>query len=220
MNERIRDLPLSHIERSEGVPPGSPIVVLIHGRGADAADLVDLAPMIGTGYRFLFPEAPRPFEPMPGYSFGLTWFDGLPPEETSFRSSRELLLEWLRAVAERYETPLSRFVIAGFSQGGVMSLDAGFRLDPAPAGIVVMSGAMHEADAPDFAANRAIPVCMVHGIGDDVLQVQHARRARAVLETAGVDVTYGEFEMAHHVTLESMNQVRHFVERVLPLSAE
>ena len=216
MSSRIRDLSLPYIEHSSAPGENPPIVVLIHGRGADAADLVDLSTMIGDGYRYLFPDAPRSFEPMPGYSFGLSWFDGLPPEQTSFRSSREVLVRWLGEVAERYATPLSRFVIAGFSQGGVMALDSGFRLQPPPAGIVAMSGALNEADLPDFGGVR-IPVCMVHGTADEVLPVNWARRARAVLEAGGVEVDYGEYAMAHHVTLESMTQVRRFIERVLPV---
>lgn len=219
MNERIRDLDLSYLEVSETTDEGVPIVVMIHGRGADAGDLVELAAEIGAGYRYLFPDAPKPFSPMPGYSFGLTWFEGLPPEKESFRASRTALLRWLEQVSARYGTPLSRFVIAGFSQGGVMSLDAGFRTSPPPAGIVVMSGAMHEADAPDFAAGP-VPVCMVHGTGDEILPVQHARRARAVLEQARIDVDYSEYAMGHNVTLESIARVRAFIQRVLPLQSE
>jgi len=47
-----------------------PMVIVMHGRGADANDLADVAPMIDDGYRFVFPNAPKKFEPMPGYSFG------------------------------------------------------------------------------------------------------------------------------------------------------
>lgn len=215
MNARIRDLSLPYLEHYQGADATPPIVVLIHGRGADAADLVDLSGMIGDGYRYLFPDAPKPFEPMPGYQFGRTWFEGLPPERDSFRESRETLLRWIGEVADRFQTPTSRMVIAGFSQGGVMSLDAGFRLDPLPAGIIAMSGAFHESDPPALSA--AVPVCMVHGTADEVLPVNYARRARALLESAGVEVEYGEYPMAHHVTLESMAHVRRFIERVLPL---
>lgn len=220
MANRIFDLALPYLERAPGEHTGLPAVVLIHGRGADAADLYDLAPMIGDGYRFLFPDAPREFEPMPGYRFGLTWFEGLPPEPESFRQSREVMLKWLGQVSERYETPLSRFVIAGFSQGGVMALDCGLRIDPLPAGVVAMSGAFHETDPPDLSRARSVPVCMVHGTGDEVLPLSFARRARALLEESGVDVDYGEYPMAHHVTPESMAQVRRFVERVLPSRPE
>ena len=59
-----------------------PLVLLMHGRGADANDLADIAPMIDGGYRFVFPNAAKAFEPMPGYSFGFSWFDGWPPRAT------------------------------------------------------------------------------------------------------------------------------------------
>ena len=45
-----------------------PLVVILHGRGADANDLADIAPYLdesaasGGGFRFVFPNAPRPFE--------------------------------------------------------------------------------------------------------------------------------------------------------------
>src|SRR5262249_51915665 len=59
-----------------GVPP--PLVIALHGRGADATDLAALAPMLDGfgGYRFVSATAPTPFEPYPGMTFGYTWFDG------------------------------------------------------------------------------------------------------------------------------------------------
>src|SRR4051812_4915889 len=82
-------------------PPGTddstelPLVIVLHGRGADANDLADLAPHLGPNFRFIFPNAPKAFEPMPGYSFGFTWFDGWPAERNSIVASRNLLLEFL-----------------------------------------------------------------------------------------------------------------------------
>ena len=54
------------------------MVVMIHGRGADMNDLADLAPMLDAagGCRFVFPNAPKPFEPYPGMAMGWTWFEG------------------------------------------------------------------------------------------------------------------------------------------------
>ena len=109
------------------VPSGAPdaeklpLVIVLHGRGADANDLADLAPYIDNGYRFVFPNAPRPFEPMPGMSFGYTWFDGLPPEQASLEASRTLMLQFIDEIVGKY--PTSKLVLAGFSQGAMMSLD-------------------------------------------------------------------------------------------------
>src|SRR5438309_9740622 len=70
-----------------------PLVIVMHGRGADANDLADITPYLDRGYRFLFPNAPKPFEMYAGTSFGFTWFDGWPAEPESFRESRQLVLE-------------------------------------------------------------------------------------------------------------------------------
>jgi phospholipase/carboxylesterase len=189
-----------------------PLVVVMHGRGADANDLADLAPMIDDGYRFVFPNAAKKFEPMPGYSFGYSWFDGWPPEGDSIVDSRNKLLALIDELVERYPTPEGKIVVAGFSQGGMMAIDAGFRTKQKIAGIVCMSGAIYEADAPPL---RKLPVLIVHGTEDDMIPLFAARRTRFVLEENGVAPEYHEFPMGHQVAAESLDVVRMFLRRVL-----
>jgi phospholipase/carboxylesterase len=189
-----------------------PLVIVMHGRGADANDLADLAPMIDDGYRFVFPNAAKKFEPMPGYSFGYSWFDGWPPEGNSILDSREKLLALIDELVERYPTPEGKIVVAGFSQGGMMAIDAGFRTPQKVAGIVCMSGAIYEADAPPL---RKLPLLIVHGTEDDMIPLFAAQRTRFVLEENGVTPEYHEFPMGHQVTAESMVVVRLFLRRLL-----
>jgi len=208
------DLSLSYVLRA---PKGTaesdplPLVFMLHGRGADANDLADLAPMMGTGYRFVFPNAPQPFEAAPGFTFGYTWFDGWPAEPNSVKKSRNLLLQFIDEIIERYATPPGKVILSGFSQGGLMSLDAGFRTKQKLAGIVVMSGAVYEADPPNFSPK--IPVLIVHGSDDDVIPVLAARRARRILEDHGIEPEYQEFPMGHFVTPDSIAVVADFMRR-------
>lgn len=210
------DLPLRY---ALSVPSGKPddaelpLVFILHGRGADASDLVDIAPLIDNNYRFIFPNAPEPFEPSPGFSFGYTWFDGWPAEHNSFIRSRELLMRFVDEAIARFPTPPGRVVLSGFSQGGMMSLDVGFRTRQELAGIVVMSGALNEHDPPPF--NPDMPVLMIHGTQDDMIPVLAARRARRILEDRGVHLEYHEFAMGHYVTPDSMAVVRDFLLRRL-----
>lgn len=191
-----------------------PLVVLMHGRGADANDLADLAPLLDTptGARFVFPNAPKPFEAYPGMSFGWTWFDGWPPERASVAASREILLRFVDEVTARY--PTSSLIVSGFSQGAMMSLDAGLRTERKVAGIVAMSGGLYEEDLPDLKARASVPVLITHGSLDDVVPVNYARRARATLENAGLDVEYHEYPMAHQIVMEEIAVVKEFVTRV------
>jgi phospholipase/carboxylesterase len=190
-----------------------PLVFILHGRGADANDLVDIAPLIDSNYRFIFPNAAEPFEPSPGFTFGYTWFEGWPAEHNSFVRSRELLSKFIDEAVARFPTPPGKIVLSGFSQGGMMSLDVGFRTHQKLAGIVVMSGALNEQDPPPLSPD--IPVLMIHGTQDDMIPVLAARRARRMLEQHGVHPEYHEFAMGHYVTPESMAVVRDFLLRRL-----
>jgi phospholipase/carboxylesterase len=192
-----------------------PLIVLMHGRGADNRDLADLAPMVDDGYRWVFPNAPKPFEPYPGMSFGYTWFDGWPPEGDSIVESRRLLLELLDDLVARYPTPPGKLILSGFSQGGLMALDVGYRTRQPLAGIITMSGALYEADMGDLDAHRDIPVLVIHGTSDDMIPVNAARRARRVLEDHGIEPEYHEFPMGHHVTDASMKVAADFLRRNL-----
>lgn len=191
-----------------------PLVFVLHGRGADANDLAGIAPSIDGpgGYRFVFPNAPEPFEPAPGFQFGYTWFDGWPAERHSFLQSRTLLLRFVDETLARYPTPAGKVILSGFSQGGMMSLDAGFRTAQKLAGIAVMSGALYEDDLPPF---KPMPVLMVHGTQDDMIPVLAARRARRVLEQHGIEPEYHEFPIGHYVTPESLAVVAGFIRRCL-----
>ena len=188
-----------------------PMVIMIHGRGADANDLADLAPMLDPpgGARFVFPNAPRPFEAYPGMTFGWTWFDGWPPEPRSFAESRAVLLRFLDEITAK--VPTTSLVVSGFSQGAMMALDAGLRTAQNVAGVIAMSGGLYESDLPDLRAKKHIPVLISHGSLDEVVPVNNARRARLVLEDAGLDVDYHEYPMGHQVVTEEVAVVKAFI---------
>lgn len=198
------ELPLRYLVTSTDPAP-MPMVVVMHGRGADAHDLFELAPMLDPGgCRFVFPNAARPWDAGGGMTFGWTWFDGWPPEQKSVAASRDVLMRFLDEAAQTY--PTTKLVLAGFSQGAMMALEAGLRRDVA--GIVVLSGGLYENDLP---ALKPRPVFIAHGTLDDVVPIQYARRARHVLEEHGFDVAYHEYPMGHQVVMEEIDAAREFI---------
>jgi len=212
---QLNGLPLDTVEvvAHERSTSSLPLVIVLHGRGADNRDLADLAPLIDPAgnWRFLFPNAPKPFEPVPGQRFGYSWFNGWPPDRASVGESRAILQGYIDDVQKRFGVSDGRTVLAGFSQGGMMSLDSGFRRPANLAGVIVMSGGIYEEELPELKAHSATPVLVVHGTEDDVLPVLLARRTRRVLEDHGIEPEYHEFAMAHQVSQESMEKVAGFL---------
>jgi phospholipase/carboxylesterase len=196
-----------------------PMVVMMHGRGADMNDLADLAPLLDPpgGARFVFPNAPKPFEPSPGMSFGWTWFDGWPPEHASVSASRAELLRFLDEITAKY--PTSQLIVSGFSQGAMMALDIGLRTERELAGIIALSGGLYEHELADLSKRTGLPVLIAHGAYDDVVSVHYARRARHLLETGGLSVEYHEYPMSHQVAQEEIDVIREFIGRVFSADA-
>ncbi|HYC60232.1 MAG TPA: dienelactone hydrolase family protein [Thermoanaerobaculia bacterium] len=214
---------LRHIVRVPSRKPDTealPMVVMIHGRGADMNDLADLAPMLDAagGCRFVFPNAPKPFEAYPGMAMGWTWFDGWPPKHASVVESRCEMLDFLDEITQKY--PTSALIVSGFSQGALMALDSGLHTTQKVTALMAMSGGLYENDLPDLVSRKGLPVFIAHGSADDVVPVNYARRARRVLEEAGLDVEYHEYPMGHQVAAEEAADVKAFLQRVLTKSVD
>jgi phospholipase/carboxylesterase len=148
-------------------------------------------------------------------AMGWTWFEGWPPNHESLVDSREEMLRFLDEITEKYPTPEGKLVVSGFSQGALMALDSGLRTTKKLAAIVVMSGGLYEKDLPDLQAHAGLPLLIAHGTADDVVPVMYARRARHLLESAGLDVEYHEYPMSHQVAAEEADAVQEFLGRVL-----
>ena len=201
-----------------------PTIVLMHGRGADAHDLADLAPMldVAPGCRFVFPNAPRPWEAAPGMTFGFTWFDGWPPDPASVSASRELILKFVDEIKALH--PTTTLFLGGFSQGAMMALDAGLRTDVDA--IIALSGGLYELPPPGVVHAsgvpskargdaRTTPIFIANGTADDVVPVVYGRRARLTLEEHKFDVYYHEYPMGHQIVMEELEDLRAFINWIL-----
>ncbi len=211
MTQTDRDpkLDIIFVPAQTGNPIGT--IVLLHGWGANNEDLGDLVPYFNLPeYQFLFPNGIFDHE----YSdAGKMWysFTGAGQLTDLSRSQRatssQTLTEWVLSLPDSTGIPLDRTWIAGFSQGGAMTLEIG--LDIPVAGLIVMSGYVH----PDRSkpAQKSPPVLIVHGRQDDVVPISVAQTARETLIQWGVEVQSQEFDMGHSIVPEVLDVVRSFV---------
>jgi phospholipase/carboxylesterase len=174
---------------SKGTP--KQLVVLCHGLGADAFDLIDLAPAWQHACPdALFASVHAPFQHDSGS--GRQWWsvaDRSPPMmEAGARTAATYLHGFIDAELARLSLPPEAYAIAGFSQGAMIALFTGLRRSTAPRAILAFSGALLAPEPlPAELANKA-PVLLVHGESDDVVPAARSHDAEAALVAAGVPV--------------------------------
>jgi phospholipase/carboxylesterase len=183
---------------------GAPALVALHGRGASGEDLADLGALVAPGFTHVFPHAPRPW-PKDGPTYGLCWYDHGPERAAEIVESRGMLLATLAAV--RAELGAPSLVLMGFSQGALMTLDAGLRAPYPATRLVALSGYL-ESDAGDASAP---PTLVIHGTRDDVVPVEKGRDARDRLTRRGVPLTYEEYPIAHEISQAVARRVAAFI---------
>jgi phospholipase/carboxylesterase len=212
----------------ETAPNPDAAVIWLHGLGADGHDFEPVVPEIvrrrERAWRFVFPHAPaRPVTINNGMSmrawYDILGFDRRAAEDAGgFRTTDEEVRKLIDKEGERGIAP-GRVVLAGFSQGGAVSLYTGLRYPERLAGIMALScylpmrGALGAERAP---ANSGVPVFMAHGLDDAVLPFAMGLESRDLLRSLGFDVEWHQYRMPHSVCQPEISDIRQFLFRVLP----
>jgi phospholipase/carboxylesterase len=186
------------------------LIILLHGWGADAADMFGLAPILGQvkqGCAFYAPNAPYPCAASP---YGREWFD-IQKGENGAIMAMDDLDELLNGVFDEFSLPASQIILGGFSQGGMMTLAAGpaYQL----AGLISFSGALLTEQRLAEATVSSPPILLIHGDLDDVVPATALIDAQSHLEEKGYDVEVVlEKGIGHSISETGLDSARHFID--------
>jgi phospholipase/carboxylesterase len=200
-----------------GVPAGA--LVLMHGRGANEHDLAPLADLLDPEKRLVALSPRGPLALPPGGSHWYIVREIGYPDPSTFLATFEQASSWLDAALEEAGVEPERAVLAGFSQGAVMSYSLGLAAGRArPAAILAMSGFIPTVDGfeLDLESRAGLPVSISHGTYDPVIGVEWGHDARDRLRAAGAEVAYREDPVAHQITPAGLAQARTVLEKALP----
>jgi phospholipase/carboxylesterase len=207
------------VPKSGGAPKQA--VVLLHGYGSDGQDLIGLAGSwrdILPNALFVSPNAPYPCADIPG---GRYWVpvtqgprgravDGAP-------SAGPVLVGFLADLWRQTGVGPEATILAGFSQGAMMSVQVGLGLDPAPMGIISFSGALVAPDSIGHAAPKP-PVCLIHGDRDQVVDPGLSAAAAKLLRERGYAVHYHvEPGAGHTISPDGLAFASAFIASLLPV---
>jgi phospholipase/carboxylesterase len=209
---------LEQVEVTIGTEPKG-TVIWMHGLGADGWDFVPIVKELplpeGLSLRFIFPHAPMRAVTINGGNVMRAWYDiamtdiARLPDERGIRES-QAQVNALIAREESRGVPADRIVLAGFSQGGAIALQAALRHPKKLAGVMALSTYLTLADtlaAEASTANRDTPILMAHGTQDPVVPLKLATASRDKLVELGWKVEWREYPMPHSVCMEEVEEI-------------
>ncbi|QEI06580.1 phospholipase [Pigmentiphaga aceris] len=188
------------VRAAEGDAPVARLL-LLHGVGGNETNLIALGALVDPRVEILFVQGPLTLGPQQ-----FAWFQvQFGPQGPSINApqadqSRELLIRLIRGLATSMPP-----VIAGFSQGGILSASVGLTAPADVAGFAVLSGRI----LPEIAAKIApredlakLSAFIGHGSFDDKLPVSWAERAAEWLTTLGVPHLAKHYPIGHGLSAE------------------
>lgn len=195
-----------------------PTILALHGWGANALDLLGLAPYVCDG-RFLVicPQGPLEVPIGPG-AMGYGWIPlrlGGPTDLKALVSAKEGLQRFLDQAVSRYPINREKIVVLGFSQGGAMAYSLALSEPDRFRALVSMSSWLSQdlVDTLSVKPNDQFPSTLVqHGTRDDLVAVDRARESVEILRKLQAPVTYREYDMGHQIGPESLTDLSVWLE--------
>ncbi|AVB26307.1 phospholipase [Pseudomonas syringae pv. syringae] len=191
-------------------------LLLLHGVGSNEANLASLAASLPEEIEILLLRGPLQLGPQ-----GFAWYqvnftsDGPSFNQEQAESSRQLLIRFIQAL------PPLPIVIAGFSQGGIMSSSVGVTQPELVAGFALLSGRMLREIEPKIAPRdqlQGVSAFIAHGQQDNVLPIDWAHEADAWLSRIGVQHQTHFYDMAHEIIPQELADFSQWLDRTLSLS--
>lgn len=190
-------------------------LILLHGLGANGADLVPLADALESvspyPVQVFSPDAPTmPVSINNGLSMP-SWFDLSVDEQGAIAASRTDLEATVSTLAERINRfpPQSPTLLLGFSQGGVVAQHLVGALNQPPAGLALLSSWMAFPDVLEKTPQKPASVFIGHGLQDSLIPPQAAEQlARRCAEFGWPVDEDHRYPMDHSICLDELADLR------------
>ncbi|MGH8551968.1 MAG: alpha/beta hydrolase [Methylococcales bacterium] len=212
----MRNIKLPAVEINPSSPADSSIIWL-HGLGADGHDFESIVPSLGLpkslALRFVFPHAPkRPVTINQGYVMP-AWYDILEMsinqrvDHAGIGASVARIHQLIEYEIDQ-NIPAERIVLAGFSQGGVIALDAGLNFRTRLAGIIGLSTYLVD---PNAVESGDLPIFLGHGWSDPVVPFILGQQAKETLLERGYPVEWHQYPIDHTVSMEEIKDIGRWI---------
>ena len=211
-----------HIKNPEAGGSPQKLVFLLHGYGADGADLFDLSKpfsMVLPHAKFLSPDAPHECKMSP---LGKEWF---PIEQIPFGAKNASidLLNLIQIECEKENLSINDVILIGFSQGAMISIQSVLLSERNFFAIIGYSGRISIENikaSQDYIKNghhlnAKTPIFLVHGTEDNIVPFGSLQESKKLLSQIGFIVkTFDRPNLGHGIDPEGISAGMEFLKKL------
>ncbi len=191
----------------------SRLLVLIHGWGGDEDSMWVFARKVPPGTAVISPRGPFKIAET-GYSWRAiqSGLEGLPNFD-DFRASSKSLINFIDEWCEAKGMNFPQIDLIGFSQGAALSYTMALLYPARLRSVAALSGFI-PAGGEKLIAEQLLAgkfVFIAHGRQDEIVPIEHARKAVKLLESGGAKVVFCETDGDHKVSIVCFSGLKKFL---------
>ncbi len=204
------------------LPPGSPVVVILHGTAATGDSMLYLCDRLQLPpCRFILPDGPLRAKG------AFAWYDRFTHDRKGIETSRDLLFKLMDQYTREPSNPQTvgnstkprPVILIGFSQGAVMALETGLNYKGNVMGIVSLSGYIGDPEKTlaHPLADHKTPIFLMQGTEDPVVQEEMGQSTVVALRKSGYHPFLKKVPMGHKISDLEIEEVSKFLREVFLL---
>ncbi|MCK6608313.1 MAG: alpha/beta hydrolase [Flavobacterium sp.] len=196
----------------------NPLLLLLHGYGSNEEDLFSFATELPDDSYVISVRAPYDLQPY-GHAWYAIHFDA---DENKFsdnvqaKQSVELIASFIEEIVKQYPIDTKNVTLVGFSQGAILSYATALTYPEKISKVVALSGYFNQEIMPEVIDTKAIShlkFFVSHGLVDQVIPVEWARKAKPALENLGLEVKYQEYPVGHGVAPQNFYDFKNWLQQ-------
>ena len=186
------------------------VIFLLHGYGSNEEDLFSLKEFIPPNYLIISLRGPISlgFDSYAWYSINFEntidkWVDN-----NEAINSKKIILNDILLHLEDLDFKNKRVSLLGFSQGAILSWTLGIENPHLIKNILPLSGFFNsEITNSDQNSKFRVNCFSSHGINDQIIPINWARKRLKSLRQNNVDIIFKEYESGHEINKDNLNDI-------------
>lgn len=194
-----------------------PLVVGLHGFGDQAKRFSMIWEDREIGGDFIYAAMEAPYGFVNGKEIGYSWYLRMDPAEhhdLMYKAGEMTVGNVLAGIEHlKKEYKIDRVFLTGFSQGAGLTFITGLKNPGLFAGIAPMGGWL-DTDViteEDLKAAKSLPVLIIHGTSDTMVEYESATKAEQLLKDHGFSVRLLPFDGGHTVPVEGLKALKDMI---------